>query len=255
MPPSKTTAHSNHFEGKKALKHVVKKHSDGIAFMAEAHGTEIPGHISAFTDSAKETATILLLFGIICYHFSILSQPIFIILTIFSCGIIAWKTGRSACLGWFRIEKLHRIIEQERWEIQHQRPQEREELYALYKPKGFEGELLEEIVDVLMADDNRLLKVMLEEEMGFRLECHEHPLKQGFGAGLGSFFSSLFCLLGTYLFSLSGLLSTVLFVVGITALLSAVYEKNRIIPAIVWNIALVLLSSSLVYFTLEFISP
>ncbi len=33
-----------------------------------------------------------------------------------------------------------------------------------------------------MADDNRLLRVMLEEELGLTLEAYEHPLKQAFGA-------------------------------------------------------------------------
>ena len=32
-----------------------------------------------------------------------------------------------------------------------------------------------------MADGDRLLRVMLEEELGFSLEVYDHPLKQALG--------------------------------------------------------------------------
>ena len=47
-----------------------------------------------------------------------------------------------------------------------------------------------------MANDNRLLQVMMEEEMGLTLRIYEHPLKQGFFAALGVLFSSFFLILG-----------------------------------------------------------
>src|SRR6185295_12766345 len=81
------------------------------------------------------------------------------------------------------------VLEQERWEIEHHRQQERDELKELYRAKGFEGKLLEDVLDVLMADDDRLLKVMLEEEMGLQLAQLDHPMKQGLGAAFGALVS------------------------------------------------------------------
>ena len=178
---SETQENPDHFNGKGALKHMVEHQSDGVISMAESHGTEMPGHVSSFADAAREVAFLLLVAGTICHRFQMPPLQTLQLLSLLSCGLIIWKTGRSAWLGWSRLERLHRLVEQERWEIQNHRPQEREELYALYRPKGFEGQLLEEVVDVLMADDERLLRVMLEEEMGLKLRCHEHPLKQGLG--------------------------------------------------------------------------
>jgi hypothetical protein len=43
--------------------------------------------------------------------------------------------------------------------------------------------MLERIVDTLMADDDRLLKVMLEEELGIFLEQQSHPVVIGILTG------------------------------------------------------------------------
>jgi vacuolar iron transporter family protein len=245
---------SDHFKGKSALQHLAEKQSEGAISTTESHGTETPGHISSFADSARELAFLLLITGAICYHLLLPPLIIFQILTLFSASLIIWKTGRSSWLGWSRMERLHRLVEQERWEIQNHRPQEREELYALYGPKGFEGQLLEEVVDVLMADDDKLLRIMLEEEMGLRLQCHEHPLKQGLGGGLGAFFAALLCLLGTWFSSFLGLFFGAGITVACAATLSAIYEKNRKIPAIVWNLSIMYAAFSVVYFMLAYIS-
>ena len=95
--------------------------------------------------------------------------------SLFSIGWLFWKLGRSSLLGWARLERLHRLIQQEQWEIEHHRAQEKEELTAMYHQKGLTGKLLEQVIEVLMADDNRLLRVMLEEELGLTLETYEHP--------------------------------------------------------------------------------
>ena len=97
-----------------------------------------------------------------------------------------WKTARSALLGWARVERFHRVIEEERWEIEHHRAARKARAYRNVPGKGLTGKFLEEVIDVLMADDNRLLRVMLEEELGITLEAYEHPLKQAAGAFCGS---------------------------------------------------------------------
>ena len=112
----------NHFKGKDALQHVIDARIKGKAASAEVHGTELPGHISAAADAAKETALILLIL------WTLLGSGAHWLMLVFISGWLVWKVGRSAILGWSRLERLHRVIEEERYEIEHHRPQEKEEL-------------------------------------------------------------------------------------------------------------------------------
>lgn len=70
-------------------------------------------------------------------------------------------------------------LERERHEIRTDFDHEREEVRALYAAKGFQEPLLSQIVDTLCADDDRLLKVMMEEELGLFLFHVNHPLVVG----------------------------------------------------------------------------
>jgi len=160
--------------------------------------------------------------------------------------------GRSAWLGWSRLERLHRLVAEEKWEIDHHRDQEREELAALYEAKGFKGKLLEDVMDVLMADDDRLLRVMLEEELGLSLEKQEHPIKQGLGAGLGSVVAFLVCIIFTLIIPDFGMVIGSFCTVGAAAALSAQYERNRKISAIVWNLGIMILAIGCTYFLWDF---
>lgn len=232
-----------HFQGKDAISHVAEKQAQGMISSAEIHGTEVPGHIGAFADSARDTAIALTLIALL---FGMSEQHPFLL---FLLGWTAWKAGRAAWLGWSRLERLHRVLEQERWEIQHNKPQEREELKELYRAKGFEGQLLEDVMDVLMADGDRLLRVMVEEELGLSLKSMEHPLKQGFGAGIGCIASGIFLLLAAMTGSLNILILTAIAIMGLSSALLAHYARNAIIPAITWNVALALFAFGLTYFT------
>lgn len=239
----------NHFNNQDALSHVVDKKIEGILSLSESHGTEVPGPISAASDAARESAIVLLLLWLFLQQLSF--PHIGSILLAFGVGWVAWKTGRSGWLGWVRLERLHRIIQQEKYEIEHHRQQEKEELMALYQTKGFEGQLLEDVVAVLMADEDRLLHVMLEEELGLTLEAHEHPLKQALGAMIGSFTSLIVTLA---LFSLAptfGIwISTFCLVAGASAF-SAYCEKNAPISAVVWNLSIGALAFGIAYFVFQ----
>jgi hypothetical protein len=241
-----------HFKGKDAIGHVAEAQAKGIASSAEIHGTEIPGHISAFADAARESAIVLSFFWVFLVHHQIPFSEGIRFFAIFAGGWILWKAGRSAWLGWSRLERLHRVVAQEKWEIEHNRPQEREELTALYAAKGFEGKLLTDVIDVLMADGDRLLRVMVEEELGLSLESHEHPLKQSLGAALGAFLACAICLFGYSLYPPLGILFSSLLVLAGSAALSAYYEGNRIIPAVVWNLGIASVAFGFVYFMAEF---
>jgi hypothetical protein len=242
-----------HFKGKDAIGHVAEAKAQGLLSSAEVHGTEIPGHISAFADVARETAIVLLMLWTILTKFGFEHKHIAAIVSIFSLGWLIWKGGRSAWLGWSRLERMHRVVEQERWEIQHHRGQEREELKELYRAKGLEGKLLDDVIDVLMADEDRLLKVMVVEELCLSLETHEHPLKQAIGAILGviAAFASCFALL--LAFPHFGVWIGSVFTISVASFISARYEGNKVIPAVIWNLGITALTVGSVYFLLDYV--
>jgi hypothetical protein len=242
-----------HFKGKEVVNHVVEHQVEGILSSTEIHGVEAPGHISAGADAAKDTAIALLLLFLLFIHTPFNHSQIFLLLGIFSFGWLIWKMGRSAWLGWSRLERLHRVVGEEQWEIEHHRTQERDELRALYAAKGFSGKLLEDVLDVLMADGDRLLKVMLEEELGLSLESQEHPLKQSLGAGVGTFISIILIGIAFWISPTFGILAASLLILGFAGALSAYYEKNRIIPAIIWNMGLGVLTYGGAYFLFRYL--
>jgi len=222
----------DHFHGKSVAEHLKEARAKGASASAEIHGTEMPGHLAAFADASKETAFALLILWVL--FLQLLPQARFFTFALFfSIGWLIWKTGRSALLGWARVERLHRVIEEERWEIEHHRPQEKLELTEMYRAKGLEGKLLEEVIDVMMADDNRLLRIMLEEELGLTLEAYEHPL---------------LCLAGHMLFPLAGLPLAAAIVICLSTTLSTRLEKNRLSNTLIWNLAIAGLTAGVVYF-------
>lgn len=247
------TKHS-HFKDKEAIEHVIEAQAKGIISSSEIHGTEISGSMAAAADASREMALVLLL---IWSMLSLLipNMQIFVFLLIFSIGWSIWKFGRSAWLGWSRLERLHRVLEQERWEIEHNREQEKEELRELYAAKGFEGKLLDTVVDVLMADDNRLLRVMVEEELGLSLATQEHPLKQGLGGLFGSLITAFVCLTALFFFSFYGLIAATMLFLAATGALLAYLSHNRTIPAIIWSIGLGIVSYGTVKFLLLQLFP
>jgi hypothetical protein len=240
-----------HFKGLDALGHVIDARLRGFTASTEIHGTELPGHYSAAADAAKETAITLLILWTVFHAIEIPQPQVHLVSLIFVIGYLVWKVGRSAILGYSRLERLHRLIEEERWEIEHHRGQEKEELKALYAAKGFSGKLLDEAVDVLMADDNRLLQVMLEEELGLNLETYEHPLKQAAGALVGVFGAAFIMSFGLFTLPSWGTILCAAVIISLSAGTSAQLEKNKPLPSIIWNLAVSALASSVVYFSAQ----
>lgn len=233
---------SDHFKGKSPLAHVAETQAEGILASSELHGLDMPGHLAALFDAMRETGVLFLFLSFLF--------PTFTFLVAALLGWIVWKTGRGALLGWARLERLHRVVAQEKWEIEHHRSQEREELAELYRAKGFQGALLEEVLDVLMADNERLLRVMVEEELKLSVHNQEHPLKLGLGAFIGALlgglpFLGMFWITLPSVYSILGLSSVV---VGVAAAFSSYLLKNHLLPAIVWNTALLTLSWSFLFF-------
>lgn len=242
----------DHFKGKEAIEHVAEVQAQGIIASSEIHGMEVPGYLSALADAARDTASALLLFWIVLLAWELSVHKMLETLGAFAVGWILWKAGRSAWLGWFRLERLHRMVAQEKWEIEHHRPQEREELRELYAAKGFEGKLLEDVVDVLMADDERLLRVMVQEEMNLTLESQEHPLKQGLGAFFGSLIAASACLIALFLHPYA-LLVIALLLMGLASAVTAYSARNELVPAIIWTVGLGVLAGGSVYFLMDYL--
>jgi hypothetical protein len=234
-----------HFKGKTVSEHLKDARLRGAKATSETHGMELPGHFSAGADNAKNTAVAYLLLW--SASVALAFNPLFVFI-LFGVGLTIWNTGRSALLGWNRLERLHRVIEEERWEIEHHREQEKEELRQMYSDKGFSGKLLEEILTILRSDDNRLLRIMLEEELGLTLEIYEHPLKQASGAAIGTLIAASFATLSFYFWPIFGVPLVSLLLVIIPTSYAAKYEKRKVLHSLIWNFSLALFSGAVVYF-------
>lgn len=77
----------------------------------------------------------------------------------FSMSVGAYLSSKSERDNYERNRKT------EYWEIDHLPETEREEVREIYRQKGFEGELLEQIVRTITADKDRWVDVMMKEEL------------------------------------------------------------------------------------------
>ncbi len=237
-----------HFQGKTALEHVIDARLKGKVASQETHRLEISTYLEAFIISIKETSTLFLFLWATQTLLMLSFQQILLLNSIFFFGFLIYKISSFAQYGWLRLERLNRLIQEEKWEIEHHPSQEKEELKAMYELKGFSGKLLDEVVDVLMADDNRLLQVMLEEEMGLVLSSIEHPLKQSFYSFLGVILSVFSIGLSIFLLPTIGIYISVFFLLLLANILLAKQQKTDFLSAFIWNICICLLSLSMIFF-------
>jgi len=90
----------------------------------------------------------------------------------FSMSIGAYLSAKSEQENY----KKHEAIEY--WEVDNLPEMERAEIRDIYRAKGFEGKLLEQVTDVICADRNRWVDVMMKEELGM-MENKKSPWKTG----------------------------------------------------------------------------
>lgn len=243
----------DHFKGKDAHEHIAEKKNE---VANEIHGDELPGHVGAILEASRDTAALFMilwtLFWISVSYTSVDLEKLLVSMTlifvIFAAGWLVWKFARSAWTSWAQLERLHRVLKEERYEIENNREQEREELTALYAAKGFKGELLEDVIDVLMADDERLLKIMMEEEMGLNMENLEHPVKVGVGAAIGVAISSILLIGSFWLFPAFGLQIMGTIILGVSGIFIAKLQKNEKLNAFIWNTSFGILIWAITYF-------
>ncbi len=128
--------------------------------------------------SARDAIIFIWLTWIALYSFGEpnYTAPFLLVICIGVSLLIGISTGRSAHT---QVQYYARELERERTEIRDSFEQEREEVRVLYAAKGFSEPLLGQIVDTLCADEDRLLKVMMEEELGLFMHHVNHPLLVG----------------------------------------------------------------------------
>lgn len=76
-------------------------------------------------------------------------------------------------------ENYKKHKQREYWEIENWPDKEVEEVREVYAAKGFEGELLEQVVGVITSDKDRWVDVMMKEELGMNIGT-KAPIQSGF---------------------------------------------------------------------------
>ena len=97
--------------------------------------------------------------------------------------------GISMALGGFLAARtakqiLDQRIATERFEIEHEPEEERAELNAIYRNKGFSGPLLQHVVNHLTADQERWHRAMVHDELGVVEETYINPWLEGSQIGI-----------------------------------------------------------------------
>ena len=244
----------SHFKGFSVLEHLKKAREKGQKACGEFHATEAPGHISAAADSAKDTAIATIFLFILATHFKISSTIISPLIFTFLIGMVFWKTARSFSLGWTRLDRIDRLVKEEKYEIENNREEEREELTEMYKAKGFSQPLLSQIIDVLMSDDNKLLQVMLEEELGVKVNTYVHPLKQCLGAALGVVITAICSIIALIISPSYGLYISTFILIFIAAFVIAKIERLKILEHVVNTLSITFLSVFATFFISKYIA-
>ncbi|WP_194777999.1 VIT1/CCC1 transporter family protein [Pararhodonellum marinum] len=96
----------------------------------------------------------------------------------FSMSVGAFLSAKSENENYLK----HRNIEY--WEVDNLPQTERKEIEDIYKAKGFEGSLLQQVVDVITSDRDRWVDEMMKDELNMILET-----KSPFKIGLATFLS------------------------------------------------------------------
>lgn len=117
-----------------------------------------------------------------------LSSDLLVVMSVGVAVLVGITTGRATHT---QIQYYEAELERERREIREHFDDECEEVRVLYAAKGFQDPLLSQIVDTLSADEDRLLKVMMEEELGLSMHHMRHPLQVGLSNFAGALAAGL----------------------------------------------------------------
>lgn len=147
----------------------------------------------------------------------------------------------------------HKKIEY--WEVDHLPEKEREEVREIYQSKGFEGELLEQVVDTITADKDRWVDVMMKEELEMS-ESTKSPIAMGAVTFLSFQLFGLIPLLvyvwdylnplDLSLFTYSSILTGLTF--GLIGYLKAVVNQTKTLRSVIETLLLGGAAAALAYF-------
>lgn len=152
----------------------------------------------------------------------------------------------------------HKNIEY--WEIENTPEKEVAEIREIYEAKGFEGELLEQVVEVITADKDRWVDTMMKEELDMVAES-KSPIAMG-AVTFISFLIFGFIPLLIYVIDYSTTLEVNLFLVSsiLTALvfsvigyLKAFVNQTKIVKSIAETLFLGSTAAALAYFVGDFL--
>jgi vacuolar iron transporter family protein len=140
--------------------------------------------------TARDGVLIIWLVWVAFAGFGYASHSDWVLVSI-AAGVSLYLGLATAVATRVRLRYYERELDRERSEIRDQPEHEREEVRALYAAKGFREPLLTQITDVLCADDDRLLKVMMEEELGLFIQHMNHPLLVGTWNTIGALIGTM----------------------------------------------------------------
>ena len=243
----------SHFKGKSAPEHLKEARLKGIKACAEHPGLDIAEHMVAMFDTIRDLAFLNYLLYLILMHYPLQALSIHMTLLFFSIGFILFKMGRETHKSYAKLERLENLLKEERHEIQYNPTEERQELTEIYTAKGFSGRLLDQVIDTLMADDNRLLHIMLEEEMGLKLQSIDHPLKCCLTTLVGGSISAILLILSAFYFNIQGIIICAYIIIAISSGYVAKLHNNNKMHATVWNLAITFVASTSTLFFLRYI--
>ena len=167
----------------------------------------------------------------------------------FSMSVGAYLSAKSDKENY----KKHESIEY--WEVENLPDAERKEIKAIYKAKGFEGDLLEKVVDQITANKDLWVAEMMKDELNL-MEETKSPFKIG-AATFGSFllvgFIPLLVYLWTFfnpsdinIFAWTSILTGLAFVV--IGALKSIVNQTSVIKSIAETVGLGLLAAIVAYY-------
>jgi len=152
----------------------------------------------------------------------------------------------------------HKRIEY--WEVDNLPEKEREEIREIYAAKGFEGELLEQVVDVITNDRDRWVNVMMNDELEMKEESRS-PITIGLVTYTSFVIVGLIPLIayvvdyinpmGRNLFLISSLLTGIAFI--LVGWLKAYVNHTHVIRGIMETLLLGIIAAAVSYYVGDFI--
>lgn len=134
----------------------------------------------------------------------------------FSMSIGAYLAAKSEKEFYKNQERI------EYWEVENIPEKEKEEIKEIYRRKGFEGDLLEQVVEVITADKKRWVDVMMKEELEL-IEDKKSPFRIGLVTFISFFVLGLIPLLVYVIDYINPLEFNLLFVSSTLTLLMFVF--------------------------------